>query len=338
MAGRANSLTEDATSSSRTAAPPWTISALDVRVLVNGLAQLGYDVPSLLSAAGLTEADLASPDARLSCEVHGTILSQAMRTRDVPNISLKLAQVTPPGAYALLDYLVLTSDTVGAGLRQLAQYFRLTGSPVSISVKEAPRSVRVELTSVPDATGAVEYTASLIILHMLRETGGRFGASEVSFRHSPDDPAEFERVLQCPVRTRASWSGVTVSSDVFRCPLSRRDSVLRQLLEARANEILARLPVRDGLAAQIQRVLATRVAGGDVRMEAIARQLATSARTLQRRLAAAGASYRNCSTKPARKLRGGILPNRSLRLVRLRIWSVTRSLRHSIGRSSDGTA
>ena len=61
MAGRANSLTEDATSSSRTAAPPWTISALDVRVLVNGLAQLGYDVPSLLSAAGLTEADSREP-------------------------------------------------------------------------------------------------------------------------------------------------------------------------------------------------------------------------------------------------------------------------------------
>jgi AraC-like DNA-binding protein len=308
MAGRANSLTEYATSPGRTtAAPAWTISALDVRVLVNGLEQLGYEVHSLLSAAGLTDADLTNPDARLSCEVHGTVLSQAMRTRYVPNISLKLAQVTPLGAYALLDYLVLTSDTVGAGLRQLAQYFRLTGSPVDISVKETAPSVRVELTSVPDAAGSVEYAASLIILHMRRETGGRFGASEVSFRHSPDDAGEFERVLQCPVRTKASWSGVTVSVDAFRCPLSRRDSVLRQLLEARANEILARLPVRDGLAARIQRVLATRVAGGDVRVEAIARQLATSARTLQRRLAATGVSYQELLDETRKEAAGRYL-------------------------------
>jgi AraC-like DNA-binding protein len=294
MAGRANSLTKDATPSIRAAAPPvWTISALDVRVLVSGLERLGYDGASLLSASGLTEADLTNPDARLSCEVHGKVLSHAMRTRYLPNISLKLAQVTPLGAYALLDYLVLTSDTVGAGLRQLAQYFRLTGSPVSISLRETARSARVELTSVPDAPGAVEYVAALMILHMLRETDGRFGASEVSFRHSPDDSAEFERVLGCPIRTNAAWSGVTVTADVFRRPLSRRDSVLRQLLEVQAKEMLARVPARNGLAADVQRVLSSRMTGGDVRIEAVARALATSARTLQRRLSAEGASYQD---------------------------------------------
>jgi AraC-like DNA-binding protein len=77
----------------------------------------------------------------------------------------------------------------------------------------------------------------------------------------------------------------------FRLPLSRRDSVLRKVLEARADELLAKLPQRAGLAAEVQRALAARVAGGDVRIEAVARDLATSGRTLQRRLSAEGVSY-----------------------------------------------
>ena len=41
----------------------------------------------------------------------------------------------------------------------------------------------------------------------------------------------------------------------------------------------------------MRRALASRVGGGDTRIQTIARTLATSARSLQRRLAAAGVSY-----------------------------------------------
>jgi AraC-like DNA-binding protein len=67
--------------------------------------------------------------------------------------------------------------------------------------------------------------------------------------------------------------------------------LLRQFLEGQASEILARLPARTGLALEVQRALTARVGGGDTQIGAIARQLAISARTLQRRLAAEGVSY-----------------------------------------------
>jgi AraC-like DNA-binding protein len=66
---------------------------------------------------------------------------------------------------------------------------------------------------------------------------------------------------------------------------------LRHVLEAQANDILARLPARAGLALEVQRALAARVAGGDMGIDSLARQLAMSGRTLQRRLAAEGVSY-----------------------------------------------
>jgi AraC-like DNA-binding protein len=67
--------------------------------------------------------------------------------------------------------------------------------------------------------------------------------------------------------------------------------VLRHVLEAHADDILARLPKRAGLALDVQRALASRVADGNATIDGIARQLAISGRTLQRRLAAEGVSY-----------------------------------------------
>jgi AraC-like DNA-binding protein len=292
MAGRANSLTEDVTAKSGGGAPAM-IAAGNLRVLIAGLTRLGFDVAPLLSAAGLSESDLAGPDAMVACAANDRVFIEANRQRQIPNLMLELAQVTPLGAFPLLDYLVITSDTVGDGLRQLAQYFRLSGSPVTISIEDSGDPVQVRLIAASSAAPAVEFLASLMVLHLRRETDGRFAASAVSFQHQPEDPAGFERVLGCPVRTNTVSNGVAIGAAVFRLPMVRRDSVLRQVLETQANEILARLPSRAGLAAEVQRVLSTRVAGGDVRIDAVARQLAISGRTLQRRLAAEGVSYQD---------------------------------------------
>ena len=67
--------------------------------------------------------------------------------------------------------------------------------------------------------------------------------------------------------------------------------MLGGLLQRQADEAIGRLPPMDGVALDVRRALASRVGGGDTRIQAVARMLATSARSLQRRLAAAGFSF-----------------------------------------------
>ena len=289
MTARANSLTERVTRPARRAGSAWSAPASDLRVMITALGRLGYDVDRLLASAGVVDADLNDPDARIPCEAYGAVLSCAQRERFTPNIALEIARMTPIGAYPLLDYLVLTSDTVDAGVRQLAHYFRLVGNPVTITLDEHADPIRVDMAST--APFGLEYSAALMILHFRHETDGRFAAAEVSFQHVPDDAAGFERTLGCKVRPAAAWNGVSVRLDAWRLPLRRRDPVLRHMLEAQANDILSRLPTHTGLALEVQRALAARVTRGDARVDTLARQLGMSGRTLQRRLAGEGLSY-----------------------------------------------
>ena len=289
MTARANGLTGRAKPSPALAEYRWSMAMGDLRAFLAALRELGYDAGRLLaSAAG--DCDLENPDARVSCEAMGTLLSLAQRERFTPNLGLELARCTPIGAYPLLDYLVATSETVEKGVAQLGRYLRIIGNPTEVTARKERELVRIEVSGFT-APSSIEYTTSLIVLHFRTETEGRFTASSLSLRHRPDDAAAFARVLRCEVSGEASWNGLIVPIESWRLPLRRRDSLLHRLLESQADQILARLPRRTEIAERVQRALAADLSATAARIECVARQLAMSARTLQRRLADEGVSF-----------------------------------------------
>ena len=290
MTASANRLTAGATVRAAASSNVETMPASDVRALADALARLGYDVEALLAADGRRRPDLDDPDGRVPCEAYGALVSRAQRERFIPNLALRLALETPIGAFPLLDYLVVTSDRVGDGIRQLARYFRLVESPVGLEVREEADPIELRMTAPAEGFSA-EFSASLIVLHLREETNGLFAPARVSFSHHPDDPGELGRVLGCPIEPGASWNGLRITKEAWALPLRRRDSVLRGVLERQADGAIARIRPGGMVADDVRRVLASRLARGDTRIAGTARQLATSPRTLQRRLAAEGLSH-----------------------------------------------
>jgi len=151
-----------------------------------------------------------------------------------------------------------------------------------------------------------------MILHFQHETDGRFAAAALHVQHALDDPVAFERAVGCPVTPNSGWSGISIPLDAWVLPLRRRDPILRQMLEGHANALLARLPARSGVAADAQRTLTSRVAGGDTRIDSIARHIAMSARTLQRKLAEEGTSFQKLLDDARREAAGTYLRESAL--------------------------
>ena len=290
MTGNDNGLTKRATGPADDGPP--SFASGDLRVFVTALERLGHDRERLLSGAGLSGAVLDDPDARVPCEAFGAVLGGAMREQPIKNLGLRMAAETPIGAFPLLDYLVVTSNSVGEGIRQLAHYFRLAGAPTTVDVRDDADPVRIEVWASNNSF-SVEFTTALTVLNLRKETGGKCSPEFVAFAHQPDDVAEAARILACEVRAGAPWSGLALSRDAWQLPFLRRDPVLRSLLEQQADQMVARLPVADGVVFAVRRALAKRVAGGDTRIDSVAAELVTTSRTLQRRLEAAGASYQD---------------------------------------------
>lgn len=294
MTARANPLALRATPSPARASATlhragstWS-TARDLLVLANGLDRLGYCADALLASVGLRRAELEDPDAWLPCDTYGQIVASAQRIRRTPNLMLRVAELTPLGSYPLLDYIVATSDTVEHGLSRMERYLRLVLDPTALTLEGDARTLRVRTAAPP--LGA-EFLVALTVLRLRDSTDGLFKPALVCFAHKPDDADAFGQALGARVRSTAGWSGFSVAPEARGLALRRRDPVLRRLLEDHADELIARTSRCSGLAADVQRLLAARLADREVHLPTVARALAMSSRTLQRRLAAEGVSY-----------------------------------------------
>jgi len=288
-----------------------TQPSLTLRVFVTGLVSLGYDKAALLSAAGVTAAQLENPDGRVPCMSIPASIGLAMRTRPTTNLGIKVAAQTPIGAFQLLDYLIVTCENVGQGVRQFARYLRLSEAPFSVEIHDAEDPVRVIYVGIQDSFTA-EFEIALAIFHLRREAESELQPEYACFTHAPDDLNEAEQLLGCPMRTQRPWLGLALSRQSWELPLRRRDVVLQSLLLRNADEIADRLPKPNDVVSDVRRILLTRLTQGDSNIESVARSMGTSVRSLQRRLTYRGSSYQDVLDSIRREAAGQYLSNHAL--------------------------
>jgi len=285
----ANSLTSRATRPVATGPP---MPVLQFRAFVEAFRRLGYDVDRLLVEVGCPMVEFDNPDGQIACELSAEFFARTQQARPLKNLWAHLGAATPDGAFKLLDYLVMTTDTVGEAFKQLARYFKIVGAPCTVEILEDEDPVRMRfLINGTALTQTAEYSVALNVSRIRSETNGLARIDYASFVHQPDDVRDLEQLFGCDVRVNGSWAGLAIPRDVLTIPLRRRDPILRELLEQQADPVATAMPDIDGGALDVRRALAARLRTGQTAIDVVARDLGTSARTLQRRLASAGLSY-----------------------------------------------
>jgi len=285
----ANSLTSRAT---RPAPTGPSTPILQFRAFVEAFRRLGYDVDRLLIEIGCPMSAFDNPDGQISCELTTAFFCRTQEVRPLKNLWAHLGAATPDGAFKLLDYLVMTTDTVGEAIRQLARYFKITGAPCTVEILDDEDPVRMLLLANGTALKQIaEYSVALNVSRIRTETNGIATIDHVSFVHQPDDVADLEQLLGCEVRVNGSWAGLALPREAMTVPLRRRDPILREMLEQQADPVATAMPDIDGGALDVRRAVAARLTKGQTDIDVVARDLGTSVRTLQRRLASAGLSY-----------------------------------------------
>jgi hypothetical protein len=105
-------------------------------VFVDALERLNYGVESLLAGARIRRADLDDPDARVPCAAWGRDVRQALALRPMKNVGMRLAMVTPFGAFPLIDYLIaLVCSCWGCTRRPLLVAQEVAREPTKIRLR-----------------------------------------------------------------------------------------------------------------------------------------------------------------------------------------------------------
>jgi len=214
-----------------------------------------------------------------------------------PWFPIRAAAIPEHEELSLLTMYCRAQETLGEALRSVARYSLLVTDAFVISV----HAERHRVALVFDTPAAIERLGVRCQMEFLvcdtvgcieHATGG-VRPLEVAFAHSrrvaagvPPWPAGSE------LRYGAARTGIVYTRSAWNAPLSGAKPELARALRPRLDTMLSAAEGRMGTADRVRMVLPELLRSGTPSGQRAARRLSMSWRTLQRRLAAAGTSFR----------------------------------------------
>lgn len=296
--------------------PTITVSTRSVRPLLGYLRSRGSDVSALLREEGIDPAHFDDLEARLPHDTAIALWARAVRLTEDPDIGLHVSEAIQPGMFGAVEYVARTSPTVGTAFERLFRYHRVFHDVAETRLERSDDHA-VLSHRLPLPGGAPRHVSDAVVTAWL--TGGRQLAGvkwtplEVRFPHAqPADTSEYRRVFNAPVTFGHARSELVVSRHVLDLPLATADAALQPIVEAQVSALLERLPAGESAIDAVRRVLADELCDGEPTLERAATRLHMSARTLHRRLAEHGTSFRRVVGQVRRDLAERYLRDKAL--------------------------
>lgn len=293
-----------------------TLTAGAAQALLAGFAGVGLDPVRLARRCGLSGVEAQPAEAVLPPQAFLALWEEAARARPGPELATRVGLAVPFGAFGALDYLAGSSPRVETGFLALATWFRQVAVDFRLEVSGADGGGVVRLVPVEDFPGrqwSDEFTLAVCVGRFRQAATRPIAPAAVQLaRPAPGGPTAHQALLGAPVTFGCSVSAVVWGPEAWRAPLRSADPVLERTLQALAGR-LGLGGEGGGLAAALRARLRDLLPEGEVAAERAARALGLSERTLQRRLAAEGATYRGVldafrEAEAERLLAAGTLP------------------------------
>lgn len=212
-----------------------------------------------------------------------------------PRLGLHLGQTVTAAHFGVMGYVFHNCADLGAAFERYRRFERLVYDMEPVRFGLDADTLVLEWGVGHGRPGRlVDETAITAMLQLARSlTGERIAPDSVHFVNpEPAKSAPYRAYFGCPVYFDQPHTIVRVPRSVLTLPLQQADPALLRLLETQAESMLARLPADESLEEAVRRSVVRAAPAGVSGLAAIAADLGLSTRTLHRRLAARGATFR----------------------------------------------
>jgi AraC-like DNA-binding protein len=277
--------------------PAITVANVTPRGVVEYCRSRGVSPEDLLAAAQVPSTLISVPGSRLSAEQAFALWEEASRATSDPLIAEHVIRVLPFGTYRIADYLLLTGATPRDSLKKFIRSFPLVNSAFELQVSTTRGGMHLEICNPYGPEGPshfyVEFIFSMIFARLRLAAGVDWRPKEICFTHpAPKGMKDYHPTFCCPARFKESMNRMTLEREVADMSLPSGDALLNDILD-HYGQALLKQSTNDDFLSDMRKVIADGFTRGDVRLQATARKLALSGRSLQRELKTRGTSYRD---------------------------------------------
>jgi AraC-like DNA-binding protein len=274
----------------------FSVSGWALPHLIALVAAQGADATAISRLPGLSGLD--DPDVRVPERTAQEAWRLAATSTGDPAIGVHLAEALPRGALDLVEYAFRSSASMVLGLERLARYGRILSDRMAARTEESAKHLLLVLRDAgtsPIHPARAEF-ALAIALRLARDaTGTDVTPLQVCFAHGANaDVSEHIRFFRGPVHFDSGAHTMILSRSDADRPLRGADAALSAIVRRRLEKALAEHDTTTAItmAARVRRILLDDLGQTVLTPAAVARALDVSTRTLSRRLAAEGTSFR----------------------------------------------
>ena len=272
-----------------------TLSVLGLRPVCVALVAMGRDPTTTLRDAGIDPATVGDPDARVPVSAAFRVFEQAVAATSDEAFGLRAAEAIPLGSLEVVDLAARSAATARAGITQLARYYAFVDDGAELEITSTSETVTIvqkSLRSEEPPLAAVELLFGAIVLRGRQLTGSSPPVHAVRFRQpAPQDRAPHDAFFGVPVTFGWPRNELELEASWLDTPIPGADPAVSSLVERFLRSLTAGLPKADDVVDRARRAIAECLSSGEPALEGIAKKLAMSTRTLQRKLKDAGRSY-----------------------------------------------
>ena len=294
------------TNATRVSRPPPqdepTIRAMFLQPFAAKLAELGKDYTAIFREHGLHESYLREPYERLPLHRFVSLLENIADRTGTPFLGVELAQSFRSADLGPFNAMLTSSETLHQALECFVRFYSSwqTGTDVEIRQEENLTTInyRIRREDIWPRGQDSEYFVSSIVSLIRSLSTSSWSPTSVGLEHTLGSrDRRLEEILRCPVEGGQATNYVKIrsqhldkvllrNSDEQRQARLRLEDHLLNLLKPSTSEVI-------GLVARTGKLVLWRMGRSSIEIDEIASELGHTGRTLRRRLAILGTSYRN---------------------------------------------
>jgi AraC-like DNA-binding protein len=270
-------------------------SVLFVHALVEALERVGVSRDRFLQAAPIEPTLLQGTDGRLSLATFDAVLDLALQMTGDPAFGLKMGDMVNPATYHLSVHLTAHAPTMRDGIESLQRFYRLLTDRPFWRFVEDDRTGTIVFDAGKGDSAARRFRCELTIGNFYKMLGAFVPGSRatmVAFDYpAPPYSAEYTRIFLGAERFDQAFTGIVFDRQLLDVAQLHHDPELHATIVSRAEKRVSQMPGAT-YADRIRSHILDSTPKSDHDMPGVARVLGVSARSLRRRLAEEGTSFR----------------------------------------------